>query len=61
MPIQIDQRIPRCARCGKMVYIRAPRIQGAVTSVLFCSQVCQDEYAHLMRSDNERSKHGKRR
>jgi len=47
MPIQIEQRMPRCLRCGKLVHERdAERIEEA-DGTLFCSATCRDEYAEL--------------
>jgi hypothetical protein len=50
MAIQIEQKFPRCGRCGKMMHFRAERIvatgrDGA--SIVLCSELCRDEYAAL--------------
>jgi hypothetical protein len=48
MPIQIDQRFPRCQLCGKIIPLRAERIELARAGqrpIGFCSAWCRDEYA----------------
>jgi hypothetical protein len=50
MAIQIEQKFPRCRRCGKMIHFRAERIEATGTdgaTVVLCSDVCRDEYAAL--------------
>ena len=47
MPIQIDQKFPRCQLCGKLIPLRAePRhitlADGKVVS--FCSEECRQDY-----------------
>jgi DNA-binding FadR family transcriptional regulator len=47
-PIQIDQRIPRCARCGKMINVRGGHLSVALEDngqLLVCSLICRDEIA----------------
>jgi hypothetical protein len=47
MPIQIEQTMPSCLRCGKLVHERdSERI--VEEGRLFCSAVCRDEYAELI-------------
>lgn len=47
MPIQIEQKLPRCRRCGKLVHVRdAERVESG--GLLFCSNICRDEYAELL-------------
>ena len=48
MTIQVQQTFPHCARCGIMLHFRRPRIAALDTDerrVLFCSELCRDEYA----------------
>ena len=46
MAIQIEQKLPRCLRCGKLVHVRdAERVESH--GLLFCSKICRDEYAEL--------------
>jgi hypothetical protein len=48
MPIQINQKFPRCALCGKIIPLRAERIELTSADqkpVRFCSTWCRDEYA----------------
>jgi hypothetical protein len=48
MPIQIDQKFPRCQLCGKIIPLRAERIELARPGerpIGFCSRWCRDEYA----------------
>lgn len=51
MTIQIEQKFPRCQRCGKMIHFRAEHF-GAVDrdgkKVVLCSEVCAREYADLI-------------
>lgn len=47
MPIQINQKFPRCQLCGKLIPLRAePRritlADGKVVS--FCSEECRQDY-----------------
>ncbi len=48
MTIQVEQGIPHCERCGIMIHAKRRRI-GAVDAagrpVVFCSELCRDEYA----------------
>jgi hypothetical protein len=47
MPIQINQKFARCTLCGKIIPLRAERIDvpGADQKpVRFCSTWCRDEY-----------------
>jgi hypothetical protein len=47
VPIQINQKYARCALCGKIIPLRAERIElrGAGPKPLpFCSGWCRDEY-----------------
>ena len=49
-PIQIEQTFPRCRRCGKMIHLRGERIEATGldgASLVFCSEICRDEYAEL--------------
>lgn len=51
MAIQINQEFPHCARCGIMVHTRRARIVAAGrdgASLIFCSELCRDEYADLV-------------
>ncbi|HEV8633022.1 MAG TPA: hypothetical protein VG370_02105 [Chloroflexota bacterium] len=48
MPIQIDQKFPRCQLCGKIIPLRAERIELGLPGarpIGFCSLWCRDEYA----------------
>jgi hypothetical protein len=48
--IQVDQRVPRCARCGKMINVRGAHLSAPADDggrLLFCSEICGDEYASL--------------
>ena len=48
MPIQIEQKFPRCQLCGKIIPLRAERIELARPgrpALAFCSQWCRDEHA----------------
>ncbi len=50
MAIQIEQKFPRCQRCGKMIHFRAERIvvpDNSGTRVVLCSEICRDEYDAL--------------
>lgn len=53
MPIQINQKFPRCQLCGKLIPLRAePRsvtLPGG-KSLSFCSQVCRQEYQEGLKS-----------
>jgi len=47
MPIQINQKFPRCTLCGKMIPLRAALVElpGADQKpIRFCSVWCRDEY-----------------
>jgi ribosomal protein L24E len=47
MPIQINQRFPRCQLCGKLIPLRAePRriTQADGKVVSFCSEECRQDY-----------------
>ncbi|MSO95736.1 MAG: hypothetical protein EXQ81_08090 [Thermoleophilia bacterium] len=47
MPIQIEQMMPRCLRCGKLVHARdKDRIENELG--LFCSPICHGEYVELV-------------
>ena len=48
MPLQINQKYPRCALCGKIIPLRIERIEllnAEQKPVRFCSGWCRDEYA----------------
>ena len=48
--IQIEQRVPRCARCGKMINLRGRFFElesAGRARVLVCSEICRDELAAL--------------
>jgi hypothetical protein len=48
--IQIDQRIPRCARCGRTIHPRARRLEARGAGrrpILICSELCREEYEAL--------------
>jgi hypothetical protein len=50
MTIQIEQKFPRCQRCGRMIHFEAARIEATSSqgrTVVFCSEECQGEYAEL--------------
>jgi len=50
MPIQIEQKFPRCKRCGRMIHLRAERIEATGMSgdrVVLCSEICRTEYEHI--------------
>lgn len=50
MTIQIQQTFPHCTRCGIMMHHSRPRIDALDADgkrVLFCSELCRDEYAAL--------------
>jgi hypothetical protein len=44
MAIQIEQRMPRCLRCGKLVHERDERRIIDADGRLFCSEICCDEH-----------------
>ena len=47
MAIQIEQKFPRCQRCGRMIHLRADRIDAtglAGEHVVLCSEICRSEY-----------------
>jgi hypothetical protein len=53
--IRIDQVFPRCARCGRMIYIDVPRIEIRGTGrqvTTLCSDLCRDEYTELYGLDD---------
>ncbi len=53
MPIQINQKFPRCQLCGKLIPLRAePQtvILPDGKSLSFCSQVCRQEYEQRLES-----------
>jgi hypothetical protein len=48
--IQIQQTFPHCTRCGIMRHHSQPRIDALDADgkrVLFCTELCRDEYAEL--------------
>jgi N-methylhydantoinase A len=46
MAIQIEQKLPRCFRCGKLVHARdADRVESG--GLLFCSTICRYEHEEL--------------
>jgi hypothetical protein len=48
MPIQIDQKFARCRLCGKIIPLRADRIElrpSGQPRPGFCSVWCRDEHA----------------
>lgn len=49
MAIQIEQRFPKCSRCGVMLHASAPRIvlRDAGRARHLCSERCRDEYLAL--------------
>lgn len=50
MAIQIEQRLNRCTRCGRMLQASAKVIIGegqGRNRQLFCSERCQREYAEM--------------
>ena len=50
MTIQIQQTFPHCSRCGLMRHHSQPRIEAVGEDgkpVLFCTELCRDEYADL--------------
>jgi hypothetical protein len=51
MPVQIEQRFPRCQRCGRMIALNGPRIEALAADgkqIVFCSEICRDEYEALV-------------
>jgi hypothetical protein len=47
LAIQIEQKFPRCQRCGKLIHFRAERIEADDLSgnhIVFCTQICYDEF-----------------
>lgn len=47
MPIQINQKFPRCQLCGKIIPLRTDPIeivQSGQLAIRFCSVWCRDEY-----------------
>src|SRR5437879_6330900 len=47
MPIQINQKFPRCALCGKIIPLRAARVEFTSADgkpLGFCSSWCRDEF-----------------
>jgi len=54
MPVQIDQKLLRCARCGKMLHKNAPQVEVTKLDgkrLVFCPDICLDEYAALFDLD----------
>ena len=51
MAIQVDQNIPSCLRCGKLVHARDARRLEETEGVVFCSAICRDEYRELIRKN----------
>jgi hypothetical protein len=50
MAVQIEQKFPRCRRCGRMIHLRGERIRATGrdgAAVVFCSEICRDEYEAL--------------
>jgi hypothetical protein len=50
MAIQIEQKFPRCRRCGRMIHLRGDRIEAvglAGERVVLCSEICRTEYEEL--------------
>jgi hypothetical protein len=50
MPIQIEQKFPRCKRCGRMIHLRGDRIEAvglAGERIVLCSETCRTEYEQL--------------
>jgi hypothetical protein len=48
VPIQIEQKFPRCQLCGKIIPLRAERIElgrPGGPALAFCSTWCRDEHA----------------
>ena len=48
--VRIEQVFPRCARCGKLINLHAPRIviaDGGRRQLMLCSEICRDEYVEL--------------
>ena len=48
MPIQINQKFPRCQLCGKIIPLRAAPVEISMERQMplrFCSAWCRDEYA----------------
>jgi hypothetical protein len=49
MPIQIEQTLPKCRRCGRMTHARDPqRIDEG--ELVFCTERCQREYHELAKA-----------
>jgi len=46
MPVQVNQRFPKCALCGKMVPLRAKPIvlEQESRKLTFCSEECYQMY-----------------
>jgi hypothetical protein len=50
MTIQVRQEFAHCDRCGIMLHTSRSRIAARTDGgarVLFCSELCRDEYAEL--------------
>lgn len=50
MAIQIEQKFPRCSRCGRMIHLRGDRIEAvglAGDRIVLCSEICRTEYEEL--------------
>jgi hypothetical protein len=50
--IQIEQRMPKCGRCGRMIHQRAEHVSlpadDGRSTVVLCSKRCQREYEALL-------------
>lgn len=55
MPIQIEQKIPRCLRCGNVVHVHAAERIEDQQGRLFCSRTCQEEYLGLSNDSDDES------
>ncbi len=57
--MRIDQLFPRCARCGRMIFTDAPRIEmrrGRPLKVTtLCTELCRNEYIELHGLDDRGS------
>ena len=49
MPIQIEQPLPKCRRCGRMTHARDPR-RIDEGELVFCTERCQREYHELAKA-----------
>jgi hypothetical protein len=48
VPIQINQKFPRCQLCGKIIPLRAEKVELVLPdrpALGFCSTWCRDEHA----------------